>query len=76
MNPKKEKLKTEKEGLIAKIRDYKEKIDKAEKRISEIDSLLTSITNSEYGAVMEAYNMTPEELADFLMKAKVKGKDA
>ena len=75
MTPKKERLLDEKEALITKIATYEERIQKAKSRISEIDVQVTSITNSEYGKVLEAYHMTPEQLAEFLQSMKKKGKD-
>ena len=75
MTPKKERLLEEKKMLTSKIATYEERIQKAKSRISEIDVQVTSITNSEYGKVLEAYHMTPEQLAEFLQNMKKKGKD-
>ncbi len=75
MTPKKERLLDEKEALTAKIATYEERIKKAKDRISEIEVQVKSIINSEYGKILEVYDMTPEQLAEFLQNAKKKGKD-
>ena len=75
MNPKKEKLLAEKETLLSKISTYEERIQKMKNRISEIDSKVKSIVNSEYGEIIEAYHMTPEQLAELLQTMKTKGKN-
>lgn len=75
MNHKKEKLISEKSLLLDKIETNSNRIEKMKSRIAEIDKIITSITNSEYGEIMEAYNMTPEELAELLEKTKMKGKN-
>ena len=75
MTPKKDRLLDEKEALTAKIGTYEERIKKAKNRLSEIEAQLISITNSECGKILEIYNMTPEQLAEFLQNYKKKGKD-
>ena len=70
MDPKKQRIIDD----LAKIADTK---DSLKRRLAALDERekqkqqkLVALNNTEILGLVESYNMTPEELADFLLKAK------
>lgn len=70
MDPKKQKIVDD----LAKIADTK---DSLKRRLTSLDERekkqrqrLIDFNNTEILGLVESYNMTPEELADFLLKVK------
>ena len=70
MDPKKQKIIDD----LAKIADTK---DSLKRRLAALDERekqkqqkLVELNNTEILGLVESYNMTPEELADFLLKVK------
>lgn len=69
----KEMLKRAYENNEEYLRKAKERIERAEQKRKRLSEEITSLENSEYGTVVRAYNMTPEQLAEFLAKAGQSG---
>ena len=70
MNPKKQRIIDD----LAKIADKKDSLKKQlvslDEREKKQRQRLVHFNNTEILGLVESYNMTPEELADFLLKAK------
>ena len=70
MNPKKQKILDD----LAKIADTKDNLKRRLAALDEREKLkqqkLLEFNNTEILGLVESYNMTPEELAEFLLKVK------
>lgn len=70
MNPKIQKLREERQRNSDKIDSLKEKMDALKARNKKIDEEIRAEENLEIRGMMDAYNMTPEQLAAFLAGAR------
>ena len=74
MRKSKQTLLKEKENNLKSIAYHTEHIKKLTSRNEEIDAQIVAIKNSEYGEILEAYNLEPEQLRLLLDKLKRKEK--
>ncbi len=74
MRKNKEILKNEKERNLKAIAFHSEHVRKLTARNEEIDAEIKSIKNSEYGEILEARNIEPEQLIILLDNLNKKGK--
>lgn len=74
MRKTKQALLKEKENNLKSIAYHTEHIKKLTSRNEEIDAQIIAIRNSEYGEILEAYNLEPEQLKVLLEKLKRKEK--
>lgn len=75
MRTNKQTLLNEKERNLKSIAYHNAHIKRLTSRNEEIDAEIISIKNSEYGEILQEYNLEPEQLKSLLENLKRKGKD-